>query len=142
MEYFLGSLFTLIIFAFVSKVLKRSSAKLLVPTKNRQSIRFDSIRHIIPILNLVKPRKETQSTVSLRKNSIPVIFVDNEAYWIKDNRLYTAMLVNGKIDAETTKVVDTMTMNKLQLDKTIFIVEKLKEGFKNDSGNSGNKDLW
>jgi len=34
----------------------------------------------------------------------------------------------GQIDYNSKKGVDTYTMDKIQLDKTIFIVEKLTEG--------------
>jgi hypothetical protein len=52
--------------------------------------------------------------------------------------LYTAKLIDGKVDDESTTTVDTMGMDKVQLDKTIFIVSKLTEGLEDDRSNTGN----
>ena len=81
--------------------------------------------------------KITQSTEHDLKNKIRVVFTDNRAYWIKNNTLYQADLVNGQVDDSTTKVVDTMTMDRVELDKMILIVQKLTEGMQNDGGSSG-----
>jgi hypothetical protein len=83
-------------------------------------------------------RKVTQATKHNQKTQVRVIFTEEEAYWITNNKLYVAQLIDGIVDEESTKVVDTMTMDKVQLDRMIFIVEKLTEGLTNDSGNSGN----
>lgn len=67
------------------------------------------------------------------------VFIDaDRAYWIKSNRLYSADVVDGFILQETEKEVDTMTVNKVELNRLIFIVEKLTEGLSNDSGSAGN----
>jgi hypothetical protein len=62
----------------------------------------------------------------------------NDAYWIEDNRVYTAKFEDGIIDQENKKTVDMTTIDKVELDKMIFVVERLTEGLSNDSGNSGN----
>ena len=74
-----------------------------------------------------KKNKPTQSSDYAKKNSIKVMFIQDKAYWIKDNQLYTADVVNGEVDKFTTKEVDTMTMNDVELKNTMFIVEKLTE---------------
>jgi hypothetical protein len=66
------------------------------------------------------------------------MFLDGRAYWIKDNQFYCADLVNGNVDQETAKPVDTMGMDKVQLDKMFFIVQKLTEGKADDRRSSGN----
>ena len=60
--------------------------------------------------------------------STRVLIIDNEAYWIKNNTVFMAEVINGEVEKETTREVDTMAMDKVQLKKMIFIVEKLKEG--------------
>lgn len=71
--------------------------------------------------------------------NIRVIIMDNSAYWIKDNTFYVAdMSEDGTVNKDTTRVVDTMAMNKVQLEKMVFIVDKLTEGLYDDSGSSGN----
>lgn len=81
---------------------------------------------------------QTQATEFMKKQFISVILLDHQAYWIMNNTLYVADEINGSIDKESTRPVDTMTMDKVQLDKTIFIVNALTEGAENDNRNSGN----
>lgn len=72
------------------------------------------------------------------RDSIKVIIIDNSAYWIKDNTFYTAFVDDsGMVDKDTTRVVDTMTMDTVELDKMLFIMDRLREGLTNDSGSSG-----
>ena len=73
------------------------------------------------------------------KTNIKVIIFDNNAYWIKDNIFYRAPLVNELIDKESAEQVDTIHMDKVQLDKMLFIMDKLREGISDDSRGSGNK---
>jgi hypothetical protein len=47
-------------------------------------------------------------------------------------------MIDGNVDKETTRVVDTMTMNKVQLDKMIFIIDRLREEAFDDRWGSGN----
>ena len=64
--------------------------------------------------------------------------MDDQAYWVKDNVFYTADMDEGDVNKNTTREVDTMTMNKVQLDKMMFIMDRLREGTFNDSGGTGN----
>jgi hypothetical protein len=50
------------------------------------------------------------------------------AYWIEDNNVYSAEHNELGILPETKKIVDMMTIDKVELDKMILIVEKLTEG--------------
>lgn len=89
-----------------------------------------------------KPRRlkpKTQSTIQHDKTNIRVIILDNNAYWIKDNMFYKAPLVNELIDKESAEQVDTMGMDKVQLDKMLFIMDKLRDGKSHDSGSTGDK---
>lgn len=82
--------------------------------------------------------KTTQSKVHDKKTNVKVIIMDNNAYWIKDNLFYTAEIsVSGEVDKTTTRVVDTMAMDTVQLDKMMFIIDKLREEDFNDRGSSG-----
>jgi hypothetical protein len=59
-----------------------------------------------------------------------VVFVENQAYWIKNNTLFVADMEDDMVDEATTREVDTMAMDKVQLEKVIYIVEALTEGKK------------
>ena len=100
------------------------------------------IHHIVnPFINqdnLIKPKKMTQTRKHYDKTNLRVIIVEDEAFWIKDNIFYTARMTNEGVDKETTSVVDTMNMDKVQLDKMLFIIDQLRDGKKDDSGSTGN----
>jgi hypothetical protein len=87
-------------------------------------------------------RKITNSTQSKKhhdKTNVKVIILDNEAYWIKDNIFYKAPIDGQSIDKESAEEVDTIHMDKVQLDKMLFIMDKLREGINDDSRGSGDK---
>ena len=65
---------------------------------------------------------------------------EDKAYWIKDNNLYTAEVIEGDVDSETTQPVDTMNMSNKELNKLVGIVEALRKD-DNDNRNTGNKGL-
>ena len=71
---------------------------------------------------------KTQSMQYVDKHTLRAIVVDDSMYWIVNNEFYVADIVNGNVEENTTRLVDTMTMDKVQLDKIMFIVEKLREG--------------
>jgi hypothetical protein len=84
-------------------------------------------------------RAKRQSTNHYDKTNIKVVIVDNNAYWIKDNIFYKAPLVNELIDKDLAEQVDTISMDKVQLDKMLFIMDKLREGTNDDSRGSRDK---
>ena len=135
MEYFLGSLITLLIMSYFSKRISKSVSK---PTKQLQYTQayVDNLVYQKVVEQFLPPSesKKTQATEHFKKDEVRVIIIEGEAYWIVDQTLYMAKIVDGTVDNETTKKVDTMTMDDVQLEKTQFIVHKLTEGKGNDSG--------
>lgn len=103
----------------------------------RQSHIYSLISPMLPYLPIYKEIRPTQSLIHNEKKKQVTIFTEDKAYWIKDNGFYQADLADGEIDKSTIKIVDTMAMDKVELDKMIFIVEKLREGMRNDFGSSG-----
>jgi hypothetical protein len=88
--------------------------------------------------NSRKLNTRTQSKVHYDKTNIKVIIFDSQAYWIKDNIFYRAPIVNEIIDKDSAEQVDTIHMDRVQLDKMLFIMDKLREGINDDSRGSGN----
>jgi uncharacterized membrane protein YhiD involved in acid resistance len=84
-------------------------------------------------------KTKSQSKIHFDKTNIKVIIFDNSAYWIKDNIFYKAPLVNQLIDKDAAEQVDTIHMDKVQLDKMLFIMDRLREGIKDDSRGSGDE---
>jgi hypothetical protein len=134
MEYFLGSLITLLIMSYFGKRSAKVMSKPLKTVRLSQSYIDTIIDNKILKEFLPKPRKKTQSLEHTKKDEVRVIIIEGNAYWIVDQTLYTAKIIDGSVDNETTKKVDTMTMDDVQLEKTQFIVQKLTEGKGNDSG--------
>jgi hypothetical protein len=141
-EYLLGSFATLIAVIVANKVLRNKLNKETKTTvRYSQSHVYNLLSPVLDYVPMIKPFKESQAYKYLESLYIKVMIVGNEAYWIKDNALYTASLVEGEVDKNTTQKVDTMAMDKVQLEKTMFIVEKLREDQRNDSGSSGKPKL-
>lgn len=141
MEYIAGSLITLVIVVVLNKLMRRHADSQL----NTKKIRY-SQSHIYSMVSEILerefelPKLATQSQKYIENTYVKVMIVDEEAYWIKDNRLFVAKMNEGEVDKESTREVDTMSMSKVQLEKTMFVVEKLTEG-ENDTGNSGDKKV-
>ncbi len=141
MEFALGVLFAFATVFFVRKfiltesVIKETEVARLI---YRQSHVYDMISPYLEYMPDTYVMPNTQAFEHDSKNKIRVVFTDNKAYWIKNNAFYQADLIDGLVDESTTKVVDTMSMDKVELDKMIFIVQQLTEGMTNDGGSSGN----
>lgn len=89
--------------------------------------------------HLFSPIKRPRQTSNHEKSiNLKVLFLEKEAYWIKGNALFIAEQEDGMVKEETARRVDTMGMNKVQLEKVIYIVDILNEGNQNDSGYTGN----
>jgi len=137
MDYIIGFLSALIFMYAIVKIQDRYDIlfERLKLVKSSQSRNHELINKHIALKNK-KPSR--QSTNHEQNTNIRVIVMDNQAYWIKDNVFYTADILRGNVDKETTRRVDTMTMDKVQLDKMIFIIDKLKEEAFDDRWGAGN----
>lgn len=140
MEYAIGFLFTLFSAYCVAQLHKKYNIFYefkkthLRPSQshNHNLLKYSFIKENIKI------NTKSQSKIHDSKINIRVIIMDNQAYWIKDNAFYTADIrIDGNVDKDTTRVVDTMAMNSVQLDKMMFILDRLREEAFDDRGGSG-----
>lgn len=139
MEYFAGSIITLVItFAFLFPFRHLAMPQKPIPIKVSQSRAFSLIAPFIIYTNKNYniDEIETQSMKHLSSRYMRIVFFEDYAYWIKDSVFYTAPVINGEVQTEHENIVDTINMDKVQLDNISFIVEKLSEGSKDDRGNS------
>lgn len=136
---FLGSLITILAIFFAGKIFfyNVQPTRQLSPYIYRQSTIHHLVHPFIDPSLFKKERGESQSAKHFNKTNIRVLIVGEDAFWIKDNVFYTAKLAEGGVDKDTTTAVDTTHMNKVQLDKMLFIIDQLRDGNKNDSGGSG-----
>jgi len=144
MEYIIGIAIGI---ASVILVVSFRAKSIPVPKKlnlvSSQSRTYQMLKPAFAIMAMVSVGKPliTQATKYMQAHSLRFLTMDNQAYWIKDNTVFVSDVVDGdfsSINESTTRVVDMMTLDKVELDKMIFIVEKLTEGLSNDSSNSGN----
>jgi hypothetical protein len=139
MEYLLGSLTTFILITMMSKkMLQNKNLKVKQAFVYRQSHIFDLVKPLLPPISSLKPERKSQSANHENKTNVKVIIMGSQAFWIKDNMFYMADMDGQIIDKETTRRVDTMGMDKVELDKMLFIMDQLRDGKLNDSGSSGN----
>jgi hypothetical protein len=141
MKYISGFILAFILIYLFEKfqakhnILQESKIK---PIRYSQSHIHSLIFPLLPKGTKIKKIKKTQSKIHEAKNNIRVIIMDNNAYWIKDNAFYMAdMSIDGTVNKDSTRRVDTDGMNKVQLDKMLFIIDKLREGTLDDSGSAG-----
>ena len=138
MEYLLGSFVTFMSIIFVGLRLPRTK-NIEDKIKYSQSHIYSLVKPLLDLHPQTRTRPSTQASNYEEKTNVKVIIIEGSAYWVKDNLFYTAPFDMHGIDKESARVVDTMNMDKVELDKMIFIIDQLRDGKKNDSGSTGNK---
>jgi hypothetical protein len=128
MEYLIGSIATFCMLAYLANKVRKNVPARFKMAEYSQMRSYENIKLFFPAFMYEKPRMaETQLSKYHKSLQMRVIFIDNKAYWIKDNTVYSADLENGQVNQNTTKPIDTMAMDKVELDKMSFIVEMLTE---------------
>ena len=139
MEYLLGAIIAVAGMFLMSRMISKSSKIAPVRIRYRQSHVFELLGPYIFALSGGEYKKEmvTQSTKFFDSRHQKILFFKGKAYWIRDNSLYTANVIHGMVDEKSTKTLDIMAMDKVELKDMMFIVDKLNEGQdRNDLGNS------
>lgn len=90
-----------------------------------QSAIHNKIKHFAPDVAKVNP--PSQSKIHVQKHMLRVMIIDGKAYWVKDNVFFVADTDNGIVLHNTAQQVDTVSMSKPDVDKMMFILDKLKE---------------
>jgi len=137
MEYFVGAAITMMAYIITNRLARKQ-----MPDEDvfnitySQSHIYEMMRPYLDIVGPVGDATQNQSKNYLKNVYMKIMIVDNKAYWIKDNKFMVADIVDGQVDKSNSQEVDTMSMDKVQLDEMMFIVEKLREG-EDDSRGSG-----
>ena len=116
--------------------------KLLSSSKNVKMLVSQSRTHamLYSVMNDNSlPDLDTQATRFFDDNQFRVLYTEDNAYWIKDNSVYRARIENGMVNVDSEEKLDIFSMDKVELEEMIFIIEKLTEGKKNDRWNPGNE---
>ncbi len=137
MEYVVGSVTTIVTILAVLLVIKKINSSKVKSTKifYSQSNIYERIKPAIPFMP-PKPR-ESQAFAHRKTQMVRIVMVGGKAYWIYENSLVQAPIgEDGIVDYSSAEPIDTMAMDKVELDKISFIVEKLTEGNDDDRSNS------
>jgi hypothetical protein len=139
MEYFLGSAITMIAMFVTTRLISSTkiNKKSNIP-RYSQSHMHMLIFPLLPEIKKYKKKMITQSSKHEEKINIRVVILDNKAYFVKNGTFYCAEMNGTEIDKASATSVDTIGMDKVQLDKMLFIMDQLRDGKKNDSGYTGN----
>ena len=125
----------------ILKLMRKRARKKFSKTLYRQSDIHKLLKYFFSIRLPNNEGPSSQLTKRKEKNMTKVIFVDNQAYWVSENTFFVAESINGEIQSQTARPVNTNGLSKIDLNKMLFILDSLKNGSKNDSGSSGNERL-
>ena len=128
MEYLVGAAITMAVYVITQRVVRNNfQEKNSITVRYSQSHIYEIVKPYLEFSDLVFAPENTQATNYLKQTYMKVMIVKNRAYWIKNNTFFTADVVDGQVQKETAKEVDTMSMDKVELNEMLFIVEKLRE---------------
>lgn len=137
MEYLAGAFITLIVlvvsrYFYIREDLGNIDLNIKF-SQSRQFAKTGSLLYGPPI----KKEFVTQATNHFDKNRIKIAFTNDTAYWIKDNKVFEASVIDGLVQEDSAKVVDMMALDDVKLKDMMFIIETLTEGINNDRGSAG-----
>jgi hypothetical protein len=96
------------------------------------------VKNFIPNDLFEKPKMLSQARKHLNNNTVRVLIVEDHAYWVHDNMFYVADTLNGLVNPETVRPIDTNNMSNRDIDKMLFILDSLKNGNSDDSSGAWN----
>lgn len=125
------------IIIIVVKKRKKYFAKLVYTQSSIHQI----VKNFLPKDLFEVPKLLSQSRKHVRNNTVKVLIIENSAYWVHNNMFYVADTLDGAVDSETVRPVDTNNMSKRDIDKMLFILDSLKNGNSDDSSGAWNDRL-
>jgi hypothetical protein len=130
---------TLACYWAIIKIVKKKNKKTFSKTLYKQSDMHQMLKYFfsLEVKNKIKP--VSQLTKRAESDMLKVIVVENQAYWVSNNIFYVAKAFDGEVLTETAKPIDVENMSKKDMDKMLFILDKLKNGKRDDSSSAGNE---
>lgn len=129
---------TLIVLSSIIIVAVKRSKKYFAKIVYSQSDIHQIVKDLLPKDLFEMPKPLSQARKHVRSNTVRVLVVEDQAYWVHDNMFYVADAVNGFVSPETVKPVDTNNMSKRDIDKMLFILDSLRNGNSDDSSSTWN----
>jgi hypothetical protein len=128
MEYIFGSLITAFTFILFFKYIKPKFTTKSINIDYTQTHIYEVVKNFLPDEMFDSKIPNSQTFEYIRKTTMKILFFKDQAYWINNNQLFTAKMLNGEINQDSIIEVDTMGMDKVQLDNILFVVEQLRNG--------------
>lgn len=134
LEYVLGSFLTLGLVFILFNTISIKNMK-TNKTLYRQSDAFELMKKYNKIL--LPEKKERQSDKHKKQSEIQVLIMEDRAFWIRNNAVYTAQVENDEVLKSSAVQVDMIGLNKVELDKMMFIIDQLTERQNHDRRDPG-----
>ena len=141
----------MIIALILGLTLVLASSIIIVAVKRRKKYFAKIVYTQSDIHNIVKnflpkdlfevPKLISQARKHVRNNTVRVLIIEDQAYWVHDNMFYVADAVDGLVNPETVRPIDTNNMSKRDIDKMLFILDSLRNGNSDDSSSAWNNGL-
>lgn len=132
---------TSIIFCYIIIVAVKKSKKYFAKIVYTQSDIHKIVKNFIPKDLFELPKPLSQSRKHVNNNTVKVLIMEDQAYWVHDNMFYMANTIEGLVDPESVKPVDTNNMSNRDIDKMLFILDSLRNGNSDDSSGTWNNRL-
>jgi hypothetical protein len=82
-------------------------------------------------INKTKPKKESKKSQMqklLDKETVRVVFVENNAYWVHNNVFYKADIdKNGRIDSENAVQIDVFSLSNKEATRLLDILDSIEK---------------
>ena len=104
----------------------------------RQSDVHQIVKNFIPKDLFELQKMLSQARKHLSNNTVKVLIIEDQAYWVHANMFYVADTEEGSVNPETVRPVDTNNMSKRDIDKMLFILDSLRNGNSDDSSSTWN----
>lgn len=139
MTYILAIGLTLLCISSIIIIAVKRSKKYFIKVVYTQSDIHQIVKNFIPKDLFEMPKPLSQARKHIRSNTVKVLIIEDQAYWVHNNMFYVADTVEGLVSPETVRPVDTNNMSKRDIDKMLFILDSLKNGNSDDSSSTWNK---
>jgi hypothetical protein len=132
---------TLITLCSILMIVVKKRKKYFAKLVYTQSSIHQIVKSFLPKDLFEVPKMLSQSRKHVRNNTVKVLIIEDSAYWVHNNMFYVADTLDGAVDSETVRPVDTNNMSKRDIDKMLFILDSLKNGNSDDSSGAWNDRL-
>ena len=127
---------TMVAISSIIIITVKKNKKYFAKVVYRQSDIHQIVKNFIPKDLFELPKKLSQARKHLSNNTVKVLIIEDQAYWVHANMFYVADTEEGSVNPETVRPVDTNNMSKRDIDKMLFILDSLRNGNSDDSSST------